>query len=63
MDDAGFMAANSGGSAVIFTKEGEGRIVFHKPHPVAKIDQVILQSMGRRMGKWFKCSEIGFFQF
>lgn len=53
MEDAGFMAINSGGSAVIFTKEKEGRIVFHRPHPVAKIEQVILQAMGRRMSKWF----------
>ena len=54
MEDAGFPAAQSGGSAVTFTKEGEGRIVFHKPHPVAKIEQTVLQSWGKRMGKWFK---------
>jgi predicted RNA binding protein YcfA (HicA-like mRNA interferase family) len=53
MRDAGFAAAHSGGSAMVFTKDGQGRIVFHKPHPVAKIDQTMLQSWGRRMQKWF----------
>ena len=54
MEDAGFPAAQSGGSVVTFTKEGRGRIVFYKPHPVAKIEQTVLQSWGKRMGKWFK---------
>ena len=44
MEDAGFPAAQSGGSTVTFTKEGQGRIAFHKPHPVAKIEQTVLQS-------------------
>jgi hypothetical protein len=44
MEDAGFPAAQSAGSAVTFMKEGGGRIVFHKPHPIAKIEQTMLQS-------------------
>lgn len=53
MEDVGFLATQSGGSAVAFIKEGEGRIVLHKPHPVAKIEQIWLQSWGKRMRKWF----------
>jgi hypothetical protein len=53
MEDAGFMASSMGGSAVAFTKEGEGRIVVHRPHPVSKIDQIMLQGWGKRMKKWF----------
>ncbi|KAI1313233.1 hypothetical protein F5Y03DRAFT_338481 [Xylaria venustula] len=58
--DMGFTARNNGGSAVLFEKsdggdrgDGGGKIVFHRPHPVAKIDPVMLHSMGRRMTKWF----------
>lgn len=59
MSDAGFLVKQSGGSAVSFEKddsvqEGQnGRIVFHRPHPEAKIDPVIFLSMGKRMHKWF----------
>ncbi|KAL6711395.1 hypothetical protein ACN47E_004329 [Coniothyrium glycines] len=54
MNDCGFTARNGGGSIVIFDgKQCEGRIVFHRPHPSPKIDPVMLQSMGRRMNKWF----------
>jgi hypothetical protein len=61
MSDVGFTARNGGGSAVVFEAvssmegggEGGGKIVFHKPHPVAKIDPVMLHSMGKRMTKWF----------
>jgi hypothetical protein len=54
MVDAGFTARNNGGSQVSFKKlDGEGRIVFHKPHPVPKIDSVMLRAMGQRMAKWF----------
>lgn len=53
MTEAGFVAEHAGGSAVAFVKANEGRIVFHKPHPVAKIEQVILRSWGKRMQKWF----------
>lgn len=66
MSDAGFLARHTGGSAVVFEKHTAeddndndaergrgGRIVFHKPHPVAKIDPVMFRCMGRRMQKWF----------
>lgn len=58
MAEVGFIAKHSGGSAVSFEKDQHldghgGKIIFHKPHPVAKIDPVMLHSMGRRMGKWF----------
>ncbi|KAL2069269.1 hypothetical protein VTL71DRAFT_15607 [Oculimacula yallundae] len=53
LEDCGFTASTSGGSAVIFTKAGEGRIVFHRPHPIPKIDQDLLQGWGKRMNKWF----------
>jgi hypothetical protein len=53
MRDAGFETGHLGGSAVMFAQEGKGKIVFHKPHPVAKVDQVMLQRWGRRMAKWF----------
>ena len=58
MADAGCAARQSSGSAVIFepddVKRGWfGKIVFHRPHPVAKIDSIMLRSMGKRMEKWF----------
>lgn len=64
MSDSGFLARHTGGSAVVFEKHTAdddhgaergrgGRIVFHKPHPVAKIDPVMFRCMGRRMQKWF----------
>lgn len=54
MEDSGFPATHAGGSAVVFIHEkGEGRIVFHRPHPVSKIDQTMLQGFGKRMRKWF----------
>lgn len=59
MADVGFSARNSGGSAVVFEKKNDadvsqtGKIVFHRPHPVSKIDPVMLHSMGKRMRKWF----------
>jgi hypothetical protein len=58
MADAGFAARQSSGSAVIFEPDDwergwPGKIVFHKPHPVAKIDSIMLRSMGKRMEKWF----------
>lgn len=54
IDDARFTAMESGGSAVTFlnTVDG-GRIVFHKPHPTAKVEQFMLQAWGKRLGKWF----------
>ena len=60
MSDVGFTARNGGGSVVIFENENldteghdGGKIIFHKPHPVAKIDSVVLHFMGKRMSKWF----------
>ena len=59
MADVGFSARNSGGSAVVFEKKNDadasqtGKIVFHQPHLVSKIDPVKLHSMGKRMRKWF----------
>jgi hypothetical protein len=57
MGDVGFLAWNGGGSAVIFEKSSDsgqgGRIIFHKPHPVEKIDPIMFRSMGKRMTKWF----------
>jgi hypothetical protein len=52
LTDAGFAARNAGGSMVAFERD-DGKIVFHKPHPVAKIEPIVLQSMGRRMNRWF----------
>jgi hypothetical protein len=60
VSDMGFSARNGGGSAVVFENGGlmegrasGGKIIFHKPHPIPKIDSVMLHSMGRRMAKWF----------
>jgi hypothetical protein len=52
MVDAGFQTTQIGGSAVIFSK-GSGRIIFHKPNPVAKIGPVMLATFGKRLRKWF----------
>jgi len=39
---------------VVFEGESlSGKIVFHKPHPVAKIDPIMFRVMGKRMNKWF----------
>ena len=55
MVDVGFSAKQGAGSAVDFEAgdDQKGKIVFHKPHPVAKIDRIMYQSMGKRMSKWF----------
>jgi hypothetical protein len=53
IEDTGFVGTQAGRPAVTFEKAGEGRIVFHRPHPVGKIDAVMLGSMGRRLGRWF----------
>ena len=60
MGDVGFLARHSSGSAVVFEKETpitaedkNGRIVFHKPHPVAKLNPLMLHWMEKWMGKWF----------
>ncbi|KAI5198507.1 hypothetical protein AUEXF2481DRAFT_33212 [Aureobasidium subglaciale EXF-2481] len=58
MNDLNFAARNSGGSAVAFEHASKRKIIFHRPHPVAKIDSVMLQSMGKRMKKHFEwCRE------
>ena len=54
MADAGFIATNNSGSPVSFKhRDGDGRIVFHRPHPDSKIDPIMLRNMGKRMAKWF----------
>lgn len=55
MTDVGFTTRYNGGSAVLFENNQDlgGKIVFHKPHPIAKIDPIMLRSMGKRMAKWF----------
>ncbi|KAI1348841.1 hypothetical protein F5Y01DRAFT_306462 [Xylaria sp. FL0043] len=53
MNDMGFAAQHNGGSAVSFEANGQGRIVFHRPHPESKLAPVMLQNMGSRMEKWF----------
>jgi hypothetical protein len=52
MADADFTSRHNTGSAVIFSCE-KGKIVFHKPHPVAKIDFRSLMKLGKRLNKWF----------
>lgn len=52
---AGFAATHSGGSAVHFNPVDDegGSIVFHKPHPDPNVEPIMLQTMGKRMRKWF----------
>ena len=52
MADAGFACRHNTGSAVTFTSK-MGRIVIHKPHPVAKLDFRSLLKIGQRLNKWF----------
>ncbi|KAF2126717.1 hypothetical protein P153DRAFT_254026, partial [Dothidotthia symphoricarpi CBS 119687] len=52
MCNAGFAARSGGGSIMIFEQD-QGKIIFHRPHPDSTIDAIMLQSMGRRMNKWF----------
>ncbi|KAI1129987.1 hypothetical protein F5Y10DRAFT_290237 [Nemania abortiva] len=61
MNDMGFVARNGGGSAVSFEAEGQGRIVFHRPHPESKIAPVVLRTMGARMSKSFAWSRESFY--
>lgn len=53
MNDLDFNARNVGGSGVAFEHPLKKKIIFHRPHPVAKIDSVMLQSMGKRLNKHF----------
>jgi hypothetical protein len=54
IEDAGFSMVN------FENNSGSGKIIFHKPHPVPRVNPVMLQSMGSRMNKWFGCHR-GFF--
>ncbi|KAI5272330.1 hypothetical protein E4T47_04396 [Aureobasidium subglaciale] len=60
MNDLNFAARNVGGSAVAFEHASKRKIIFHRPHPVAKVDSVMLQSMGKRMKKHFGWCREGF---
>lgn len=54
MVDAGFTGRNNGGSPVSFKRrDGGGGIAFHRPHPIPKIDPIMLRTMGKLMAKWF----------
>ncbi|KAF7504544.1 hypothetical protein GJ744_002100 [Endocarpon pusillum] len=53
MTDAGFVANHNSGSAVTFIRQSGGRIIFHKPHPVARLDRHVLLGYGKRLRKWF----------
>lgn len=53
MKDVGFSARISTSSAVVFAQNEHGKIIFHRPHPVAKIDPVMLKAIGKRLRKWF----------
>ena len=39
-NDARFLATQSGGSAVVFAREGEGSIVFHKPNSDLRLQRL-----------------------
>lgn len=49
----GAAAEGSGGGAAATATVTGGKIIFHKPHPIPKIDSIMLHSMGRRMAQWF----------
>ncbi|THV48900.1 hypothetical protein BGAL_0222g00200 [Botrytis galanthina] len=64
MAEARFIASHdAGGSAVQFEPDtsspwfGQGKIVFHKPHPERVVDAIMLGAMGKRMEKWFGWSD------
>lgn len=58
MQDVGFKSQQTTGSEVVF-QPGEnergwsGRINFHRPHPVPKIDRIMMRVMGKRMNRWY----------
>ncbi|KAG9563939.1 hypothetical protein KCU71_g5110, partial [Aureobasidium melanogenum] len=60
MTDLTFSARNVGGSAIAFEHPSNQKIIFHRPHPVAKIDSIMLQSMGKRLKKHFDWSREAF---
>lgn len=51
MTDAGFWASSSGGSAVTVTHKNGGQIIFHRPHPIATLDQSMLVWIGKHIKK------------
>lgn len=57
MGETGFEASRSGGSPVSFQPSetsawsGKGKIVVHRPHPVAELSMFKLVSIGKRMNK------------
>ncbi|KAI5242719.1 hypothetical protein E4T43_04608 [Aureobasidium subglaciale] len=58
MTDAGFSIIQSQGSAVTFKlqsdiQRGAIPIVFHRPHPVATLNPVMLRGNAKRITKWF----------
>lgn len=52
MAEAGFGNTPCGGSIVSFSN-GSQSIIFHRPHPIAKLGKVKLLSMGKRLHKHF----------
>lgn len=67
MVDAGFAARHSSGSAVIFEPDDRkrgwvGKIVFHKPHPIAKIDTCHAEADGEEDGEvvWLEQGDVCF---
>ncbi|TGO62325.1 hypothetical protein BOTNAR_0115g00300 [Botryotinia narcissicola] len=64
MAEAGFIASHDArGSVVQFKSDtsspwfGQGKIVFHKPHPERVVYSIMLGAMGKRMEKWFGWSD------
>ena len=53
MKDIGFQVQNGAGSAVTFELPSKGKIAFHRPHPVAKIDPIMLKVFGKSLTRWF----------
>ncbi|PVH73887.1 hypothetical protein DL98DRAFT_594576 [Cadophora sp. DSE1049] len=66
-EEVGFVARHSAGGAA-YTFEpcetskwaGQGKIVFHKPHPAPVLDSIMMSINGKRMKKWFGWSEESF---
>jgi hypothetical protein len=57
LKDAGMTAEQSGGSAVNFSIQHTGSIVFHMPHPDPVVDAILLRGFGKRLTKWFRWTE------
>lgn len=54
MKGAGFRDNPGHGSAVAFSYANGGRFVRHKPHPVEKLNQEDLRTIGKRLNRWFR---------